>query len=57
MSIKLETEVTALNEKVLKHQDAIVELAFDINELKTQVEELNRLLRAAARESSKGKAA
>lgn len=58
MSIQGQKDTEALSAKVSTHQSAIVEIAYDVSQLKAQVEELTKLLRAMTRESTpRGKAA
>lgn len=58
MSIRLQNEVDALAAKVKTQGDAIVEVAFDVSQLKEQVDELTRLLQAMTRATTaRGKAA
>lgn len=54
MSIRLQTEVDALKERVATQANTIVEVAHDVAEMKEQVETLQKLLQAMTRASAKG---
>ena len=58
MSIRFQNELDELRAKAKTQGDAIVEIAFDVAELKRQVESLTKLLEAMTRASTaRGKAA